>query len=412
MRSPAGLKDALDEAVRPTRRSSWTGQRGAADRSTTRCDEPRRCSRGCKRAASARSSCAGLEGGRHPTPTPSGGDHATLAWGPLSASASRGSRPRTCPGGAPVRHVLIGASVEAQRHEAGPLLRLLDGGDPGAPIADRGRLPRAARAARPSRRAVRLPDARRAPADGTARHDLGPGREGRGLGRRARRPGAGAAQQGAGRLPDPLRLRPWRQRLRGHRLPDRAVPRHRIWRPGDPATASTCAMASRRATRGVRALQVRSRRAPAASSSRRSRASTTRCSRTSRSTTTRARCTSGELLESRGEYNVFHDFYRAGAGALRRRGVAQRLLRQHRRGDRGAAAEDVVAAATAAALASQTLETAAFTLFLYARMIGSAAEIDDHLNRGRNMDTRTPASICRFVASRSSIPDGGGRRTP
>jgi hypothetical protein len=27
-----------------------------------------------------------------------------------------------------------------------------------------------------------------------------------------------------------------------------------------------------------------------------------------------------------------------------------------------------------------------------------AAEIDDHLNRGRNMDTRTPDSQCRFVA--------------
>jgi hypothetical protein len=31
-------------------------------------------------------------------------------------------------------------------------------------------------------------------------------------------------------------------------------------------------------------------------------------------------------------------------------------------------------------------------------MLGCAAEIDDHLNRGRDMDTRTPASKCRFVA--------------
>jgi hypothetical protein len=31
-------------------------------------------------------------------------------------------------------------------------------------------------------------------------------------------------------------------------------------------------------------------------------------------------------------------------------------------------------------------------------MLGCAAEIDDHLNRGRNMDTRTPQSECRFVA--------------
>ena len=45
-----------------------------------------------------------------------------------------------------------------------------------------------------------------------------------------------------------------------------------------------------------------------------------------------------------------------------------------------------------------SLETAAFTLFLYARMIGCAAEIDDHLNRGRDLDTRTPASQCRLVA--------------
>jgi len=43
------------------------------------------------------------------------------------------------------------------------------------------------------------------------------------------------------------------------------------------------------------------------------------------------------------------------------------------------------------------LESAAFTTFLYGRMIGSAAEIDDHTNRGRNMDTRTPASKVAYV---------------
>jgi hypothetical protein len=47
---------------------------------------------------------------------------------------------------------------------------------------------------------------------------------------------------------------------------------------------------------------------------------------------------------------------------------------------------------------AQALETAAFTIFLYPRMLGCAAEIDDHMNRGRNMDTRAPASLCRFVA--------------
>jgi hypothetical protein len=49
-------------------------------------------------------------------------------------------------------------------------------------------------------------------------------------------------------------------------------------------------------------------------------------------------------------------------------------------------------------MAQHALETAAFTLFLYPRMLGCAAEIDDHMNRGRNMDTRTPASQCTFVA--------------
>jgi hypothetical protein len=51
-------------------------------------------------------------------------------------------------------------------------------------------------------------------------------------------------------------------------------------------------------------------------------------------------------------------------------------------------------------IASQptVLESVAFTIFLYGRILGRAAEIDDYLNRGRNMDTRTPASECRFVA--------------
>ena len=49
-------------------------------------------------------------------------------------------------------------------------------------------------------------------------------------------------------------------------------------------------------------------------------------------------------------------------------------------------------------IGERELETAAFTIFLYPRMLGCAAEIDDHLNRGRNMDTRTAASLCKFVA--------------
>ena len=52
---------------------------------------------------------------------------------------------------------------------------------------------------------------------------------------------------------------------------------------------------------------------------------------------------------------------------------------------------------TTGTLTDKNLETAAFNVFLYGRMIGAAAEIDDHLNRGRNMDTRTPVDQCGFV---------------
>lgn len=49
-------------------------------------------------------------------------------------------------------------------------------------------------------------------------------------------------------------------------------------------------------------------------------------------------------------------------------------------------------------LSAAKLETAAFTAFLYARLIRCAAQIDDHLNRGKNTDTRTPQSLVKFVA--------------
>jgi succinyl-CoA synthetase alpha subunit len=106
-----------------------------------------------------------------------------------------------------------------------------------------------------------------------------------------------------------------------------------------------------------------------------------------------------QLFEQRGEYNIFHAFYRALVQTLFDEGVTRNvfcvnvdaviatlllkaLWQPYRRGE----------------LAPAQLETAAFTVFLYARMIGCAAEIDDHLNRGRNMDMRTPASQCRFAS--------------
>jgi hypothetical protein len=52
----------------------------------------------------------------------------------------------------------------------------------------------------------------------------------------------------------------------------------------------------------------------------------------------------------------------------------------------------------AGGFSNQALETAAFAVFLYGWMIGCAAKIDDHLNRGRDLDTRTPQAEVRFVA--------------
>jgi succinyl-CoA synthetase alpha subunit len=105
-----------------------------------------------------------------------------------------------------------------------------------------------------------------------------------------------------------------------------------------------------------------------------------------------------ELLTRRGEHNVFHDFYHAVVQALYDAGVSRNVYCVN---------IDAVIAALLLKMVwpayrsgrcdAAALESAAFTVFLYARMLGCAAEADDHLNRGRNMDTRTAASSCRFV---------------
>jgi len=106
-----------------------------------------------------------------------------------------------------------------------------------------------------------------------------------------------------------------------------------------------------------------------------------------------------ELLAGRQEYNVFHDFYGTLVQTLFDAGVSRNVYCVN---------IDAVIAALLLKMLWQpyrsgtytgaALETAAFTIFLYPRMLGCAAEVDDHMNRGRNMDTRTPASQCRFVA--------------
>ena len=106
-----------------------------------------------------------------------------------------------------------------------------------------------------------------------------------------------------------------------------------------------------------------------------------------------------EFLEKCGDYNVFHEFYHALVRAMFEGGVSRNVFCVN---------VDAVIAALLLSIfwkdyrsgrvSVDDLETAAFNVFLYGRMIGAAAEIDDHLNRGRNMDTRTPQSECRFVA--------------
>ncbi|MGM3411582.1 CoA-binding protein [Ralstonia holmesii] len=106
-----------------------------------------------------------------------------------------------------------------------------------------------------------------------------------------------------------------------------------------------------------------------------------------------------QLLEVRDETNVFHQFYRQLVQQLYAAGLSRNVYCVN--------VDAVIAALLlkmlwkplqAGTIGAQELETAAFTIFLYPRMLGCAAEIDDHLNRGRNMDTRTPASACAFVA--------------
>jgi succinyl-CoA synthetase alpha subunit len=105
-----------------------------------------------------------------------------------------------------------------------------------------------------------------------------------------------------------------------------------------------------------------------------------------------------DFMAKRGDYNVFHDFYRELVQALYDIGATRYVFCVN--------VDAVIAALLLAvlwkdyrsgALSEKDLETSAFNVFLYGRMIGAAAEIDDHINRGRNMDTRTPQEQCAFV---------------
>ena len=105
-----------------------------------------------------------------------------------------------------------------------------------------------------------------------------------------------------------------------------------------------------------------------------------------------------KFMEERGDYNIFHAYYRELVQALYDAGATPYVFCVN--------VDAIIAALLLAVLwqdyrsgtlTVKDLETAAFNVFLYGRMIGAAAEIDDHLNRGRNMDMRTPQDNCRFI---------------
>ncbi len=105
-----------------------------------------------------------------------------------------------------------------------------------------------------------------------------------------------------------------------------------------------------------------------------------------------------KLFDERGSYNIFLDFYHQLVRALFEAGVTKNVFCVN--------VDAVIAVILLKSvwknfrdgtITEKDIENAAFTTFLFGRMIGCAAEIDDHLNRGRNMDTRTPASRCIFV---------------
>ena len=105
------------------------------------------------------------------------------------------------------------------------------------------------------------------------------------------------------------------------------------------------------------------------------------------------------VMAQRGDYNVFHDYYRRLVVALRDAGATTNVFCVN--------VDALIATGLLKMLWSRyrdgsfteaQLENAAFTVFLFGRMIGCAAEIDDHQNRGRNMDTRSPAKALSFVS--------------
>lgn len=103
--------------------------------------------------------------------------------------------------------------------------------------------------------------------------------------------------------------------------------------------------------------------------------------------------------EAEGRYNLFHAFYRDLVVTLHRDGLTPNVFCVN---VDGVIAAELLAIfwpmLKAGTLTKGDLENAAFAVFLVARIVGTAAEIEDHANRGRDMDMRTPNERCKFIA--------------
>ena len=103
-------------------------------------------------------------------------------------------------------------------------------------------------------------------------------------------------------------------------------------------------------------------------------------------------------MQERGIYNVFLEFYHALVEELFNEGVTKNVFCVN---------IDAVLAVIILKLVWKQLQSGqmtvkmvqdlSFTLFLYGRSIGIAAEIADHRDRGLDMDCRTPQEMVRFV---------------
>ena len=267
----AGLKDALDESFKLDR--LLEAGSGGASMLAAQPDPRAQAMLDGLRARGARSVFVRyLErlGGHPSADAVLAAITTTLGWGPLMRKRVSRLTVECLPAWMQLFGTLIGASVDASRHEPTRFCGIDE-----ADLLGRRSLTEVAYVAllhgQPrDERPVRLPDPGRPAAEQRPGHDLGAGRQGRGLIRRTRAAGARAAQQGAARLPHPLRLRARRQRLRRRGLPARAVQGQRPGRSGRPGARRGRRRLWRHATSSPTRATRPTRRPAATSTSRRS----------------------------------------------------------------------------------------------------------------------------------------------